>query len=156
MSCNERLYLLVAGREQSGGQKPVSHYQKLADELGVQGRCRWDSRYIPQAEVGNYFDACDIVVLTYSAAFRSASGVLNAAVHYRRPCLVSSGQSNLKTVVEKFRLGRWVEPDDVESIVAGLQNWGSASLDADWCGYEQENSWGKNAQLVAAAMFENR
>lgn len=52
-----------------------------------------------------------------------ASGVLNTAIAYRRPCIASSGEENLKSVVQKYNLGILVEPDSAEAIRDGLDRW---------------------------------
>jgi len=113
--------LLVAGKGGSGSSKPPEFYQKLAEELGVADRCRWDIRRIPEDEVGDIFAACDVVLVTYSAKFRSASGVLNAAVSARKPVLASSGPGPLKTVVNKYLLGVFIEPDNFEEVLRGAR-----------------------------------
>jgi len=84
-------HLVVAGKEQSSSQKPITYYQDLARSLNVDARCHWIHGHIPAEDVGNLFTASDLVLLTYSQNFRSASGVLNAAVAYRKPCIASSG-----------------------------------------------------------------
>jgi glycosyltransferase involved in cell wall biosynthesis len=151
--------LLVAGKGDSGSSRPPEFYQKLAEELGVGDRCRWDIRRIHEEEVGDYFAACDVVLVTYSAKFRSASGVLNSAVSARKPVLASSGQGPLRSAVLKYGLGVFVEPDDVGAIVKGVYKilesvqresdprraelfW----LFAEWDRYEKENSWLENAR----------
>ena len=170
----ENVKLLVAGKGDSGSSRPAEYYQKLAEELGVAERCRWDIRRIPDEEVGDIFAACDVVLVTYSAKFRSASGVLNAAISARKPALASAGPGPLKTVVEKYHLGEFVNPDDAEEILRGAQMIldslppldsrrstldsakplaTSTLLNPEWEKYEQENSWGLNAQLVAEAFF---
>ena len=158
----ENVKLLVAGKGDSGSSRPAEFYQKLAQELGVAERCRWDIRRIPEDEVGDIFAACDMVLVTYSAKFRSASGVLNAAVSARKPVLASSGSGPLKTVVEKYQLGVFVEPDDAEEILRGASKLLPSSatgkcdfvLQPDWDKYEQENSWEENARRVCQA-FES-
>ena len=148
--------LLVAGKGDSGSSKPAEYYQKLAEDLGVAERCRWDIRRIPDEEVGDIFAACDVVLVTYSAKFRSASGVLNVAVSGRKPVLASSGSGPLKTVVGKYQLGVFVEPDDLEEILRGASKLVSSSatgkceyeLHPDWERYERENSWEENARRV--------
>jgi len=117
----EQVKLLVAGKGDSGSSRPPEFYQKLAEELGVADRCRWDVRRISEDEVGDIFAACDLVLVTYSAKFRSASGVLNAAISARKPVLASSGLGPLKTVVEKYHLGVFVEPDKTEEILRGAK-----------------------------------
>jgi len=146
-------YLLVAGKEGSSGQRPVSFYQALASQLGVSDRCRWLVRFIAEREVGNLFVASDLALLMYSKAFRSASGALNAAVFYRTRCLASSGPGGLRSSVEKYDLGVWVEPDAVEAIVDGLRQLQTNDINPRWRAYERDNSWERNAMLVKERMF---
>jgi glycosyltransferase involved in cell wall biosynthesis len=142
------VYLLVAGKEQSSGQKPVSFYQNLAESLGVASRCRWHIGFIPDEEVANLFEAADLAALTYSSTFRSASSALSIAANYHKPCLVSSGQGHLKSVVSKYQLGVYVEPDSVDSIIEGINKWLTSPPQPQWEKYFQENSWLVNAKLV--------
>jgi glycosyltransferase involved in cell wall biosynthesis len=151
----ENVKLLVAGKGDSGSSRPAAFYQKLAEELGVAARCRWDIRRIPEDEVGDIFAACDLVLLSYSARFRSASGVLNAAVSARKLVLASSGLGPLKTVVNNYHLGVFVEPDDVEEIVRGASKFvpnsameQPATPAPAWDRYECENSWEESARIV--------
>ena len=159
----ENVKLLVAGKGDSGSSRPAVYYQKLAEELGVAARCRWDIRRIPEDEVGDIFTACDVVLVTYSANFRSASGVLNAAVSARKLVLASSGLGPLKTVVEKYHLGVFVEPDNPEEVLRGSKQIMDAlaapafschsvdtptPLEPAWERYERENSWEVNAKVI--------
>jgi glycosyltransferase involved in cell wall biosynthesis len=145
--------LLVAGKGDSGSSKPPEFYQNLAQELGVADRCRWDIRRIPEEEVGDTFAACDLVLVTYSANFRSASGVLNAAVSARKLVLASSGSGPLKKVVNKYHLGVFVKPDDQNEILRAAselatRNQLHATLAPAWDRYESDNSWKENATIV--------
>jgi len=148
------LYLIVAGKEQSSGQRPVAFYQELAANLGIENRCRWQIRFIPDTEVANLFAAADIILLTYSKYFHSASGVLNTAVGSRKPCLASAGEGSLRSVVQKYELGIWVEPDDVDSLVAGIKTWLENPPNPRWETYFEENSWALNAKLVSHSLAE--
>lgn len=146
-------WLVVAGKEQSSAQKPVEYYQDLARTIGVHDRCRWIHGHVPQGDVGNLFVASDLILLTYSKNFRSASGVLNTAVRYRKPCIASSGGGNLQSVVERYNLGRFVFPDSLDALKAGIKMAMSQPPDSRWDAYEAENSWERNAQLVKQRMF---
>jgi glycosyltransferase involved in cell wall biosynthesis len=146
--------LFVAGKEQSSGQKPISYYQELARTLGVAGQCRWVHGHIPEKEIGNLFAGADSVLLTYNKNFRSASGVLNAAVRYRKPCVASSGGGNLQSVVERYQLGHFVAPDNLNALKTGIQAAMREQPNPRWDSYEQENSWQRNAQLVKQRMFD--
>jgi glycosyltransferase involved in cell wall biosynthesis len=152
VECPE-FYLVVAGSELGASQRAAGYYQALAARLGVASRCRWEIRHVAAGEIGNFFEAADLVLLTYAAIFSSASGVLNTAVHFRKPCLASSGKSNLKTVVEGYTLGYWVNPDSAGEIVKGLRQWLKTKPVPDWAGYLNEHSWKQNAELVARQMF---
>lgn len=150
------VHLVVAGKEQSSTQQLVASYQQLAESLGVADRCRWLVRFISETEVANLFNASDLVLLTYNKAFRSASGVLNTAVHYRKPCLASAGLSPLETAIQAYDLGVWVEPDDSDALVRGMAHWLNKPILPQWERYLKENSWEQNAALVRNALFEKR
>ncbi len=143
------VYLLVAGKEQSGGQKPASFYQQKAVELGVADRCRWVNRFVAEDEIGEFFAAADLLLLTYSARFRSASAVLNVASTYRLPCLASGGDGALRDAVQAYGLGLWIDPDSADDIRAGLRRWQAGqSPTARWDDYAADNSWRRNAEIV--------
>jgi glycosyltransferase involved in cell wall biosynthesis len=156
----ENFKLLVAGKGHSDSSKPPEFYQNLAEELGVASRCRWEIRRIPDEEVGELFIAIDFTLLTYSGKFRSMSAVLATALTAKKPVLASSGPGPLKKVVEKYSLGVFVEPDDVEEIVRGASKLvPSSAMDepatryqlpatSAWERYECENSWEENARKV--------
>lgn len=143
--------LLVAGSSGGGSQRPPEEYRRMADELGVAERCVWDVRYVPDEEVGELFEAADYGLMTYSAKFRSASGVLNTAVACRRRVLASSGSGPLKHAVEEYGLGVFVPPDDDEAILEGARRLLGVEDEAEWGRYERENSWEENARGIIRA-----
>jgi glycosyltransferase involved in cell wall biosynthesis len=142
------LYLIVAGKEQSSSQQLVALYQNLARTLGVADRCRWEIRFIPDTEIANLFEAADITLLTYSKTFRSASSVLNTAASYRKPCIASAGEGPLRSVVQKYELGIWVAPDEVDAIMNGIKKWLETPPTPQWERFFEENSWTLNAKVV--------
>ena len=150
---NPQAWLLVAGRELSIRHKNAAFYQDLARRLRVDARCVWVNRFIEENEIGNLFTAADLALLTYRRDFRSASGVLNAAVHFRRPCIVSSGPGNLRSVVQKYQLGVWVESDSALAIRDGLRQWRTLRRQPAWDAYFHEQSWEVNARLVAERLL---
>lgn len=147
-------YVLVAGEVQSSSQRPLKFYQDVAVRWGTAERCRWINRYISPQEIANLFEASDYCVVTYNGAFRSASGVMNTAASYGRPVLASSGPGPLKSVVERYHLGTWVEPDKVGAVAVGMQYLLDTPIGANWEGYRADNSWRRNAQLVREALFD--
>lgn len=146
-------FFLLAGRRNAGSQKPESHYAELAESIGVSDRCRWKFAYISEEDAANFFIASDVVMLTYSAVFRSASAALNLAVRYQRPVVASAGQGSMQTVVKKHALGAWVEPDQPEAVVQGIRSCLTGRVEPDWDGYKSENSWDRNAQIVLESLM---
>jgi glycosyltransferase involved in cell wall biosynthesis len=149
------VYLVVAGKRQAGSQRSENFYRDLAANLGVSDRCRWLLEYITEPEAANLFTACDLVLLTYRRSFRSASGVLGLAAHFRKPCIASSGSGSLGTTVRKYDLGVWVEPDSAEAIRDGLKKWLQSPSQPRWDVYLEDNSWQRNAKIVKDRMFES-
>jgi len=147
-------WLLVAGSEAKSGQAPSSSLRELAESLGVADRCRWVIDYLEPTEVANCFNACDVVLLTYASTFRSASGVQNVAGWFRKPVLVSGGDGNLRSTVEKYRLGLAVPPDSSGSIATGIGEMMQALFAPDWDAYLAENNWERNARLVTESLLE--
>jgi glycosyltransferase involved in cell wall biosynthesis len=147
-------YLIVAGTAQSSGQKPPEFYRRLARDLGIERRCRWLVEYVSATQAANLFEASDVTLLTYSRSFRSASSVLSLAANYRKPCLASGGDGPLLSMVRKYRLGVWVEPDDANALAAGIRTWMQSPPTPDWTRFLAENSWAVNARLVKTCMEE--
>jgi len=142
------LYLVVAGSEQAGGNRPLQYYRALAEELGCGHRCRWLNRFISAEETADLMSASDLSLLVYSRSFVSSSAALGVTTNYRLPCLISSGSSTTEAMVREYRLGVWVEPDSVESIRAGLMEWLNGCVQPDWEGYGRDHSWTRNAAIV--------
>jgi glycosyltransferase involved in cell wall biosynthesis len=140
--------LIVAGQLLSATQRSAEFYQELAVALGVSERCRWHIRFIQSHEIANLFEVADLVLLTYDANFCSASGVLNTAVNYRKLCLASSGGGPLLTFVQKYKLGVWIEPDSIDAIVKGIQNWLNNPPVPEWDRYLKDNSWMLSAESI--------
>lgn len=146
------VHLVIAGKELQTEQNLVARYQQLADSLGVNDRCRWEIGFVNESTVANLFNMADLILLTYSRSFRSASGVFNMAAGYRKACLVSAGASALKSTTQQYQLGIWVEPDDVDAIAQGLKRWIQEPLKLNWSEFLKENSWCKNAQIVVKTL----
>lgn len=145
-------HLLVAGREQSSGQKPADYYQHLASRLGVADRCHWHTAYIPNEEVWKFFRASDLLLLTYSQDFRSASGVLNVNAQFGLPVLASAGGGPLLDAVKEYQLGLILPNPDATSIAQGVPE--ALRVKGEWQRFAEENSWRINAERVVEALSE--
>jgi len=145
------LRLVVAGPPAAGGQRPEVFYRDLAQRLGVGERFRLIAQFIADEDVARFFGEADWVAVTYSSSFRSQSGVLNIAARARKQVLASSGPGPLRSVVERFGLGVFVEPDSLDSIVRGLRELMDRPPSPDWEGYARYASWERNARTIMAA-----
>ena len=156
MAHQQDIHLLVVGKEQSASQKPISYYQKLAEQLGVESRCHWVHGFVPEENAHRYFIAADVLVLLYSGDFKSASGVLNDAAQFGLKVLCSSGGGPLQSVVEQYRLGCWIPPDDLTGICAALASIASEAAHVpDWEKYRSDHSWLRNAETVQKFLLDS-
>ncbi len=149
----DRLFLVVAGQPKSRDGVGVSRYIRLAEELGLSKTILWRCEYIPDEEVPNYFELCDWVAMPYSSRFTSQSGVLNVAMAYHRPVLITLTQTIAETV--RFaRTGVYVLPDDLNTLKRGIdemiqqletgQSW-------EFDKYHAAYNWERNVEITAVS-----
>jgi glycosyltransferase involved in cell wall biosynthesis len=145
--------LIVAGRGDSQSQLSPDYYKSLATELGVEGQCIWKTDYIPDAAVSDLFASSDIVLLTYSEKFVSASGVFNTAMMLHRPVVASAGEGPLKRALKDYPIGVWLD-DPVGGLIAGAVS--SIMERAEpfaFTKYLNDHSWEENARVVRETLF---
>lgn len=118
--------------------------------------------FIPEEALAGYFAAADFIAITYSATFHSQSGVLNVAARAGRRVLASSGEGPLKSCVQRFKLGVFVEPDNLPDLVRGMKELclqhakTESSQTADWEGYTAYASWDSNVNIISEAVRMQR
>jgi glycosyltransferase involved in cell wall biosynthesis len=143
--------LVVAGTVASTKEKPFAFYRDLARQEGVEDRIRLCEGFVSNEELGSCFGAADFALLTYSAAFRSQSGVLNLAARARVPVLASASPGPLIDAVKQFGLGVTIQPDSLEAIIDGLGQLLIAKLQPRWEDYEAFADWDANARGIMEA-----
>jgi glycosyltransferase involved in cell wall biosynthesis len=92
---------------------PVEQVQALAAKLGVADRIEWRLGFVPDGEVPGLMASAAAVVLPYRKL--DSSGVLAAAIGYRRPVVVSDVGS-LGEIVREFGAGLVVPPGDEAAL----------------------------------------
>jgi glycosyltransferase involved in cell wall biosynthesis len=147
------IYLLVAGPEQGGGNRSIAFYKDLALKFGCGDRCLWMTKFLNSEDTADVLSASDLSALAYSRSFVSSSAALSVTTNYRVPCLVSGGSKSTESLIRRYNLGIWVEPDSAEAIKAGLLTWRHQGISPDWEAYTHENSWAINAKLVHQALL---
>jgi len=148
----ESLYLVVAGRG-GGRHHGIDYYRQLADELGATDRVKFVPRRIKDQEVGELFVASDWIALPYKSDFTSQSGVLNVAVHYERPVLMSSAPV-LRETVQTCDIGVACSGDTSADLAEGIEALHQrleAGHDHAFDAYRQQFSWEENTERTLAA-----
>jgi glycosyltransferase involved in cell wall biosynthesis len=108
------VHLIIAGEFYDD----PSEYYSLLDELNIDSHVTIVNQYIPDEEVGWYFQLADLVVLPYVSA--THSGVIPLAYHFLKPVIATS-VGGLPDVVFPGKTGYLVPPKEPEAIVAGIQ-----------------------------------
>ena len=147
-----RPFLLIAGRMGERSQESESYYRSLVGELGLEADVKIVNEFIPETGVGSYFQAADFCCLTYRKDFTSQSGVLNVAMAFDMPVLVTPAPTLAETV-RRFDVGLVCADDSPAAIATGCrdilerrQTGEPFAFDA----YQQAHSWRANAEQTLA------
>lgn len=111
---DEDILLLVVGEIWFGDE---GRYQKIVRDEHLEGRVLFVSRYIPDAEVADYFSAADVVIASYR--YENQSGVAMNAFHFGRPVIATS-VGGLPDVIEDGINGMLVPPEDPEQLAMAV------------------------------------
>jgi glycosyltransferase involved in cell wall biosynthesis len=96
---------------------PLEHYQRYAREFGVEQAITFVNRYIPNEELGPYFDLADVVVLPYISA--TQSGVAQLAFGFGKP-VITTRVGGLQEVVKDGYNGLIVPPQDEVALATAI------------------------------------
>lgn len=145
-----RPLLLIAGP--ATAVAPLGRWRDFVRQQNLEAWVRWDTRYIPLAEVGWYFRRADWVVLPYRAV--AQSGVAHAALTFGRPLLVTA-VGGLPELIDGN--GILVPPGDPAALAQAMrrmaaapvlrEQWGRRSLELAYT----RHAWGPIARTVLAA-----
>jgi glycosyltransferase involved in cell wall biosynthesis len=104
--------LIIAGEFYDQPDK----YEKIIQELDLEGSLVRATRFIPNEEVARYFCAADLVVQPYKTA--TQSGVTQIAYHFGRPMVVTD-VGGLGETIPHGRAG-YVVPVDAAQLAAAV------------------------------------
>jgi len=106
--------LLIAGKP---WKSDFTAFEVQMEKLGIRERCITHIRFIPDAELPNYYSAADLVALPYRRIYQS--GVVLMAMSYVRPVLVSD-LPGMTEIVSDGDTGLVFRQGDTGSLAAKL------------------------------------
>lgn len=101
--------LLIAGEFYEDREKYLEHIQ----QLGINDSVFVFDDYIPNEEVGLYYNAADVVVLPYVSA--TQSGIIQIAYNYNKP-VITTNVGGLPEVIEEGKTGFIVPSQNAEAL----------------------------------------
>ncbi len=127
---------------------------RMAKELGIGRRSgasvRFEFRFIPDAEIANYFAAADVVLAPYR--IEAQSGVALTAFHFGRP-VIASDAGGLPEVVDGNN-GIVVPSEDVSALASAVDEFFTTrdrgAMEAAAVASARRYSWSKYAAVFAA------
>ena len=126
-------------------------YKSEVARLGIGPRVFWHDRYIPNDEVGDFFNAADVVVLPYQSA--TQSGIIQIAMNYGTP-IITTNVGGLPEVVHDGRMGYVVPPEDPEALAAAITRFFRENRAADFgaavTAERERYSWTPMAEALEA------
>ncbi len=88
-------------------------YRRQIAENGLQTEVMVHAEYVPNEEVGQYFSACDVVVLPYVSA--TQSGIVQIAYQFDKP-VIATDVGGLSEVVLNEKTGFIVPPNQPDAL----------------------------------------
>ncbi len=108
----DEIKLIIAGEYYSDKEK----YLKLISEYNLEKDIIQKDDFIPNSEVADYFNACDLVVQPYKSA--TQSGVTQIAYHFHKPMIVTD-VGGLSEMCPDGKVGYVVKPEP-KAIAKGI------------------------------------
>jgi glycosyltransferase involved in cell wall biosynthesis len=105
--------LLIVGKP----AMPLDALRHRTQQLGLENRIRWVSRFVADAELPAYFRRADLVVLPYREV--EQSGVLATALAFGRPLLVTA-VGGFTELADEHGAARVVPPGDARALGSAL------------------------------------
>jgi glycosyltransferase involved in cell wall biosynthesis len=125
-----------------------STYLERIKELGVSDYVKLVNKFIPNEEVGKYYQASDLNVLPYRSA--TQSGILNVSYGFLKPVLVTNIEG-LSEFVKDGKTGIIIESISPAAIVKGVKDFFKLNEQIDFQGnikdYIKENKFEKLPEL---------
>jgi len=132
-------------------------YLDRIKELGIGDFVKIINQFVPNEDVGQYYQACDLNILPYRSA--NQSGILNVSYGFEIPVLVTRVGGLTEFIVEG-KTGLIIEPGNPDAIVNGVKEFFNLKEKVDFPGnirdFIKQNKFEKLPELFQEIMEEKR
>ena len=133
-----------------------SSYLNRIKELGIDEYVKIVNKFVPNEEVGQYYQACDLNILPYRSA--TQSGILNVSYGFEIPVLAANVGGLAEFIIER-KTGLIIEPESVDAIVNGVKEFFTLKEKVDFAGnirdFIKQNKFEKLPDLFQEIIEEN-
>lgn len=138
----DSFFIFIAGQIAGASETPAEYYKKIIRKNDLMSSVCWLEKYISADEAAEIFKISDVIVLPYKKSFHAQSGVLNLAIGYEKPCIVSD-VGGIGEIVRYYDIGEVVRPEDVQDLTRGIRALFKGNRDFGFVRCKEENRWGK-------------
>lgn len=153
LSANPNARLLIVGEFYDN----PSEYLELIKKLKIEDKVKVINQFVPNEDVGKYYQCSDIVILPYRSA--TQSGILNVAYGFYKPVVVTD-VGGLAEFVDESKTGFVVQPDSPDAIAEGVQKFLSVKDKTDFHTFigqrNQKNSFNQLPEVFERILEESR
>ena len=132
-------------------------YLEEIKALGLGDRVRIVDQYVPNEEVGRYFNACDVVALPYTSA--TQSGIIQIAFGFGKPVIATS-VGGLPDVVADGKTGMLTPPENPDALADALVTYFDRGLANEFsdniAATVNEFSWSRMVELIEGLAQRDR
>lgn len=112
---NAKAKLLIVGEFYDDPKE----YTELIKKHKLEEKVKVINQFVPNEEVGKYYQSADVVILPYRSA--TQSGILNVAYGFFKPVIVTD-VGGLAEFVDDGKTGFVVQPNSPDAIIEGVKN----------------------------------
>jgi len=132
-------------------------YFELIKKLKIEKQVKVINQFVPNEDVGKYYNSADVVILPYRSA--TQSGILNVAYGFNKPVIVTD-VGGLAEFVDEGKTGFVVKPNLPDAITEGVNNFLAAKTKTDFSFYIEErnrqNSFNQLPEVFEKILEESR
>jgi glycosyltransferase involved in cell wall biosynthesis len=153
LSSNPKAKLLIVGEFYDDPKE----YFELIKKLKIEDKVKVINQFVPNEDVGKYYQAADVVILPYRSA--TQSGILNVAYGFYKPVIVTD-VGGLAEFVDEGKTGFVVKPNSPDAIANGVNKFISVRNTTDFTAFIDErnrkNSFNQLPEIFEIILAESK